>query len=333
MADQPQPPSRRRRLLALALVLVGGGALLIWIGQQHQRKLEQDRQQQTLLPRRVAAIGRVEPLDRVVKVSVPSSLSNDAVREILVKEGQAVSKGQPLAILESAASLERTVQEAQAAVGVAERKLHAQDSVIAKYRAEQAQAEVELRRYSQLFAQGATSAETRDRRFTILSTTQASLDQALGDRQTLAAELAEKRANLERDRSERAKATVRAPFAGTVFKINAYPGDKVSDDGIVEMGDSSRMGVIAEVYQTDRPGIMVGQRVTISADGFAGKRIEGRVVAIARQVSRQTVFSGQAGENLDRRVFEVKIGLSPESPWPGARRFTARCAWPRRLPG
>jgi hypothetical protein len=25
------------------------------------------------------------------------------------------------------------------------------------------------------------------------------------------------------------------------------------------------------------------------------------------------VFSGQAGENLDRRVFEVKIGLSPES--------------------
>jgi HlyD family secretion protein len=313
MADQPQPPSRRRRLLALALVLVGGGALLIWIGQQHQRKLEQDRQQQTLLPRRVAAIGRVEPLDRVVKVSVPSSLSNDAVREILVKEGQTVGKGQPLAILESAASLERTVQEAQAAVGVAERKLHAQVSVITKYRAEQAQAEVELRRYSQLFAQGATSAETRDRRFTILSTTQASLDQALGDRQTLAAELAEKRANLERDRSERAKATVRAPFAGTVFKINAYPGDKVSDDGIVEMGDSSRMGVIAEVYQTDRPGIMVGQRVTISADGFAGKRIEGRVVAIARQVSRQTVFSGQAGENLDRRVFEVKIGLSPES--------------------
>ena len=313
MADQPQPPSRRRRLLALVLVLVGGGALLLWIGQQHQRKLEQDRQQQTLLPRRVAAIGRVEPLDRVVKVSVPSSLSNDAVREILVKEGQTVSKGQPLAILESAASLERTVQEAQAAVGVAERKLHAQDSVIAKYRAEQAQAEVELRRYSQLFAQGATSAETRDRRFTILSTTQASLDQALGDRQTLAAELAEKRANLERDRSERAKATVRAPFAGTVFKINAYPGDKVSDDGIVEMGDSSRMGVIAEVYQTDRPGIMVGQRVTISADGFAGKAIEGRVVAIARQVSRQTVFSGQAGENLDRRVFEVKIGLSPES--------------------
>jgi hypothetical protein len=41
--------------------------------------------------------------------------------------------------------------------------------------------------------------------------------------------------------------------------------------------------------------------------------MEGQVVEIARQVSRQTVFSGQAGENLDRRVFEVKIGLGPEA--------------------
>ena len=98
-----------------------------------------------------------------------------------------------------------------------------------------------------------------------------------------------------------------------MFKINAYPGDKVGDDGLLEMGDSSRMGVIAEVYQTDRPEIMVGQRVTISADGFAGRTIAGQVVEIARQVSRQTVFSGQAGENLDRRVFEVKIGLAPEA--------------------
>ena len=295
----------------LALVVLAGLGSRLW--QKREQKQAEAQRAVPLLPRQVSALGRIEPLDGISKVSVPSSLTNDRVREILVKEGQEVRKGQPLAVLESLDTLESSVRKSEAAIRVAQSKLAAQDSVIAKYRAEQAQAEVELRRYSQLFAQGATSAETRDRRFTILSTTQASLDQALGDRQTLAAELAEKRANLERDRSERAKATVRAPFAGTVFKINAYPGDKVSDDGIVEMGDSSRMGVIAEVYQTDRPGIMVGQRVTISADGFAGKRIEGRVVAIARQVSRQTVFSGQAGENLDRRVFEVKIGLSPES--------------------
>jgi HlyD family secretion protein len=318
MTPDPVPPAPGRRPLAnrllpplLGLALLGGGGTLIWQRQQ-QRKVEASRPV-PVLPRRVAALGRVEPLDRVVKVSVPSSLSNDPVRDILVKEGQQVSKGQPLAVLDSADSLNKTVKESEAAVKVAARKLAAQESVIAKYRSQLAQADVELRRYSQLFSAGASSAEQVDRRRTIQSTSQADLEQALGDKQTLTAELAEKSATLERNRTELARATVRAPFSGTIFKINAYPGDKVGDGGLLEMGDSSRMGVIAEVYQTDRGEIAIGQGVVITADGFKGRKVEGKVVEIARQVSRQTVFSGEAGENLDRRVLEVKIGLAPEA--------------------
>ncbi|MDA1205890.1 MAG: efflux RND transporter periplasmic adaptor subunit, partial [Cyanobacteria bacterium] len=317
MADRhPELVGRRwpRRLVA-AVSGVGLTAALVAVivqQQQQQRQAEQSRHSQPL-PRRIAALGRVEPLDRVVKLSVPASLSSDAVRELRVKEGQQVSRGQVLAVMDSAESLDRSVREAQAAVQVAERKLTAQASVISRYRAELAQAEVELRRYSQLYAQGASSAEVRDRRITIESTSRANLEQALRDEATLRAELEEKRATFARDQAELAKALIRAPFAGTVFKINAYPGDKVSDDGILELGDSSRMGVIAEVYQTDRAGISLGQGAVISADGFPGKQMKGKVVEIARQVSRQTVFSGQAGENLDRRVFEVKIGLGPEA--------------------
>jgi HlyD family secretion protein len=296
---------------ALAALAVAGVVMGLAV-QQQRREAEQVRQQQPL-PRRIAALGRVEPLDRVVKLSVPAALSNDAVRELRVKEGQQVSQGQVLAVMDSAESLDRSVREAQAAVQVAGRKLTAQASVISRYRAELAQAEVELRRYSQLYAQGASSAEVRDRRITIEATSSANLEQALRDEATLRAELEEKRATLSRDQAELGKALIRAPFAGTVFKINAYPGDKVGDDGILELGDSSRMGVIAEVYQTDRAGITLGQRAVISADGFPGKQMEGKVVEIARQVSRQSVFSGQAGENLDRRVIEVKIGLGPEA--------------------
>lgn len=316
MADRPRGAPGRPRprwlvpsLAALALACVGIGVAV----QQQQRRQAEQAQHQQLLPRRIAALGRVEPLDRVVNLSVPAALSNDAVRELRVKEGQQVSQGQVLAVMDSAESLDRSVREARAAVQVAERKLTAQASVISRYRAELAQAEVELRRYSQLYAQGASSAEVRDRRITIEATSRATLEQALRDEATLRAELEETRATLARDQAELAKALIRAPFAGTVFKINAYPGDKVGDDGILELGDSSRMGVIAEVYQTDRAGITLGQRVVISADGFPGKQMQGKVVEIARQVSRQSVFSGQAGENLDRRVFEVKIGLGPEA--------------------
>ncbi len=305
---------RRTWLVGTLVAALAGGAWTVgwWRQRQQQQAVAQARHQQPL-PRRIAALGRVEPLDRVVKLAVPASLSNDAVRELRVKEGQQVEKGQVLAVMDSVDSLDRSVQEAGAAVQVAERKLSAQASVISRQRAELAQAEVELRRYSQLYVQGASSAEQRDRRITIASASRANLEEALRNEQTLRAELEERRATLARDQAELAKATIRAPFAGTVFKINAYPGDKVGDDGILELGDSSRMGVIAEVYQTDRAGITLGQRAVISADGFPGKQMEGTVVEIARQVSRQSVFSGQAGENLDRRVFEVKIGLGPEA--------------------
>ena len=310
LTNASNPPSRHgTKLVAWVLLLagIGAGGLVLW--QRHLKQQAEAQQARQILPRRISAIGRVEPLDRVVNLSVPSSLSNDSVRELLVKEGAQVSQGQPLAILDSFDSLASTAAETEAAVAVAARKLKAQDSVISKYRAELAQADVELKRYSQLFAAGATSAELRDRRQTIQSTTAANLEQALADRLTLAAELHQRHASLGKDRSELAKATIRAPVSGTVFKIHAYPGDKVGDDGILEIGDSTRMGVIAEVYQTDRPGIALGQRVVITADGFPGKTMPGKVVEIARQVSRQTVFSGQAGENLDRRVLEVKIGL------------------------
>ena len=315
--SSPPPPAAsisatRRRWLGAGLIglLLAGTTIGIW---QHGQQQQQRALIQQPLPRRIAALGRVEPLDRVVKLSVPASLSNDTIGQLRVKQGDQVQRGQVLAVLSSRESLDRDVRSAAAAVEVARRKLTAQNSVIARYRAELAQAQVELRRYSQLYAQGASSAETRDRRLTIESTTRANLDQALQDRETLRAQLEEQQAALARNRTELEKALIRAPFAGTVFRINAYPGDKVGDDGILEMGDSSRMGVIAEVYQTDRPGISLGQQAVISADGFPGRQMVGQVVEIARQVSRQSVYSGEAGENLDRRVIEVKIGLPPEA--------------------
>lgn len=303
-------PAGRRRwlsLLSLGLLLVAGGGW--WWRQQHRPPPPTP----ALLPRRIAALGRIEPLDGVVKLSVPGSLANDPVSRVLVKDGAQVRRGQTLAILESAASLQEEVRRSQAAITTAERRLSSQDSVIAKYRAQLQQAEVELTRYRRLYAAGASSAEDRDRRETLASSARANLSQAISDRATLAAELGERRADLARNRAELAKAMVRAPFSGTVFRIYAHPGDKVGEDGILDIGDSSRMGVIAEVYQTDRPAIALGQGAEVSAEGFPGRRLRGSVVEIARQVSRQTVFTGVAGENLDRRVVEVKLGLGPEA--------------------
>ncbi|MEY4801755.1 MAG: hypothetical protein RLZZ274_486 [Cyanobacteriota bacterium] len=294
----------------LAMVLLAGLGSRLW--QQRQQKQVEARKAVTLLPRQVSALGRIEPLGGISQVSVPSSLSNDRVREILVKEGQEVRKGQPLAVLESIDTLESSVRQSEAEIRVAESKLAAQDSVIARYKADLGQASAEARRAEQLFAAGATSANRVEKLQADESSAKAQLAEAIATKATLVEELRSSRASLDKDKTERAKATVLAPFSGTVFKVHARPGDKVGEDGLLEMGDSSRMGVIAEVYQSDRPMIALGQKASLSADGFKGRKVEGQVVEIAREVSRQTVFSGQAGENLDRRVLEVKIGLTPQ---------------------
>lgn len=294
----------------LALVLLAGLGSRLW--QQRQQKQAEARKAVPLLPRQVSALGRIEPLGGISQVSVPSSLSNDRVREILVKEGQEVRKGQPLAVLESIDTLESSVRKSEAEIRVAESKLAAQDSVIARYKADLGQASAEARRAEQLFAAGATSANRVEKLQADESSAKAQVAEAIATKATLVEDLRSSRASLDKDKTERAKATVLAPFSGTVFKVHARPGDKVGEDGLLEMGDSSRMGVIAEVYQSDRPMIALGQKATLSADGFKGRKVEGQVVEIAREVSRQTVFSGQAGENLDRRVLEVKIGLTPQ---------------------
>ena len=294
----------------LALVLLAGLGSRLW--QQRQQKQVEARKAVPLLSRQVSALGRIEPLGGISQVSVPSSLSNDRVREILVKEGQEVRKGQPLAVLESIDTLESSVRKSEAEIRVAESKLAAQDSVIARYKADLGQASAEARRAEQLFAAGATSANRVEKLQADESSAKAQLAEAIATKATLVEDLRSSRASLDKDKTERAKATVLAPFSGTVFKMHARPGDKVGEDGLLEMGDSSRMGVIAEVYQSDRPMVALGQKASLSADGFKGRKVEGQVVEIAREVSRQTVFSGQAGENLDRRVLAVKIGLTPQ---------------------
>ena len=110
---------------------------------------------------------------------------------------------------------------------------------------------------------------------------------------------------------ELTKATIRAPSTGQVLQIYTRPGEQMSDDGIVALGQTDQMLVIAEVYQSDIGRVHLGQSATVRGQAFPGE-LTGSVIEIGRQVSRQNVFAREPGENLDRRVVEVKIALSPE---------------------
>lgn len=320
-------------------------------------------------PRRVSALGRVEPESKIRRVSIASSVSGDRIEKLLVQEDDEVKKGQPLAILNSYGSLQAALKEAEEKVAVSRAKLNqvlagakqgeirAQeyeieslrrelaaakltgDQSVASARAKAEEARLESLRYDKLYLSGAASELDRDRYRTRARTSKAELAKAIEDqagtesrlrsniegaKQTLdkikevrtvdvdtaKTELRQAEASRDKAKQDLTDATVLAPQDGRILKIFSWPGDKVSDNGLLEMADTSNMVITAEVYQTDLNKLSIGQGATITADGFDGSA-RATLYKVLPQVQKQSIFAGTPGENMDQRVYEVKLRLHP----------------------
>jgi HlyD family secretion protein len=75
-------------------------------------------------PRKVSALGRVQPESDIRKVSANGAVSSDRIEEIFVKENQVVKKGDPLARLNSYDSLKAAVEQSVQLVAVAQSTLN-----------------------------------------------------------------------------------------------------------------------------------------------------------------------------------------------------------------
>ncbi len=216
-----------------------------------------------------------------------------------------------------------------------------QKATIARWQSQVRTAQAEYQRFNAIYQEGAISTSQLDAKRLDLETAQAQLKEAKAalsrSMNTLAAQQREASATLNRIAEvrpvdiqvaqaevDRAKANqrqlqtqleqayIRSPINGTVLKIHVRPGESLGDEGIVSLGTTQQMMVVAEVYQTDIARVRPGQNAIITGQAFADK-LSGTVVEIGQQVERQAIFSNQPGENLDRRVVEVKIQLSPKS--------------------
>jgi HlyD family secretion protein len=77
----------------------------------------------------------------------------------------------------------------------------------------------------------------------------------------------------------------------------------------VAFGQTERMNVVAEVYELDVSKVRIGQKATITSNAFSGK-LHGTVTQIGLQVNPQDVLSTDPTSDVNRRIVEVKIGLS-----------------------
>ena len=140
---------------------------------------------------------------------------------------------------------------------------------------------------------------------------------AASDVKREAAELRVKvaRAHLAGAQAELDLSLVRAPIAGQVLAINARAGERRGSEGIVELGRTSEMYAVAEVYETDISRVRAGQRATITSPALP-EPLTGRVEQVGLQVGKMDVLDTDPVAKTDARVVEVKIRLddAPDSP-------------------
>ena len=278
----------------------------------------------------IACLGRLEPEGGVIKVTASPIFGSPIVRELMIKDGDSVNKDQPIAVLDSKERLEAILKEAESKVKVAQNRLDklkasqpadiaAQQAEVERWEAELKHAETNFSRYEKLYDNKTVSASELDSYRMSFDTKKQQLQWAKEllskmtairpiDIQLAKAELEEAQAIAEKAKAELALATVRSSINGRVIKIHAHAGEKVGEQGIAELGNTSQMYVTAEVYETDIGKVKIGQKATITSDALSGP-VEGVVERIGYKVGKNEIVSTDPAQNTDTRVIEVKIKL------------------------
>jgi HlyD family secretion protein len=218
-----------------------------------------------------------------------------------------------------------------------------QVATVKRAEAELRNAQKEYERYEQLYQDGAISASTADSKRLVVETAQTKLEENRATlkrvRESVQAQLNEAKAHLnhiaevrptdvqaakanleqaiaavEKAKADLDLAYVRAPKAGRVLKVHIHPGEVVSNQakGVIELGQTDQMDVVAEVYETDIGRVLMGQRVTATSPVFAGK-LQGVVAQIGWEVGKQDILNTDPAAATDVRVVEVKIQLDAAS--------------------
>ena len=283
----------RRPAVQVGLAVVAVAALLLGL-----RAVQQDRRPAAAPPaaspaapgnastgtEAVSALGRLEPAGDVRRLAAPISGMGGSPRltDLLVQEGDRVEAGQLLARFDNRPGLlaEQTLLQTR----------------ITNLRQQVALLERDTARYRRLAEGGVTPSGDLDNREIRLIDLRGQLSQA--------------RAQLAKVQTDLVQSELRAPIAGTVLRIQARPGERPGDGGILELGATDRMEAVAEVYESDINRVRVGQRVSLISEngGFSGT-LTARVLRISPQVRQRQVLATDPTGDADARVVEVRLSL------------------------
>jgi RND family efflux transporter MFP subunit len=223
-----------------------------------------------------------------------SSKFTGRVTEVLIEEGMEVEEGQVLARLDDT-NLRASYELAAAQVAAAKTSVDETAALVTE-------ANANLKRTRNLVERKLVS--------------EAELDRALALADSLAAQLARKRADavvaergLDVWAQQLEDTIIRAPFAGVIVAKNAQPGEMISPvsagggftrTGIGTIVDMASLEIEIDVNEAYINRVTAGQKVVATLDAYPDWRIPSHVIAIIPTADRQ------------RATVEVRVGFDEQ---------------------
>ena len=305
---------RRIAIAAGVVVVIGAASWLVLDGGDE--------------PGEIDASGTVEATDADLGFNAPGR-----VAEILVREGDRVSRGAVLARLDASelearkAAAEAQLEAARAAL--AELEAGARGEEIAQARAAVRAAEQQLEdarrdlaRARRLHEGGAISQEALDKADTRFEVAEATLEQARQQLRVLETGPRRERIRAQRAAVAAAEATVRqadaalgnatvtAPFDGRVTTRHRDPGETVQPgQPVVTLLDPDDRWVRIYVAENRIGAVGIDQPAVITSDTYPGREYGGRVVFIARE-AEFTPRNVQTREDRVKLVYAVRVEIT-----------------------
>ncbi|MCX5982158.1 MAG: ABC exporter membrane fusion protein [Nostocales cyanobacterium LacPavin_0920_SED1_MAG_38_18] len=273
-------------------------------------------------------------LDNSDRLQAELTEAKAEVNIIKAKIAQIQAGAKPGEITAQKAIIDRLAAESQG-------DINTQKATLEKLQSELLNAEAENHRYQELYTVGAISASQRDSKNLNVETAKKSLQAAQSqlkklelssqqkikeasatlnqisevrkvDVQAAIAELNRADAVVKKATINLQKAYVKSPQNGQVFEIYTHPGELISSNGIADIGKTSQMYVVAEVYESDITKIIQGKQVRIVSDTFS-QELQGKVERIGLQVRKQNLTNTDPSSNIDNRIIKVHIRLNKAS--------------------
>lgn len=287
---------------------------------------------------RVMALGRLEPVSRLIRVASPTGAAQGRIARIAVAEGDVVQAGDLLAVLDTEPALAAALLRAEATVALKQASLARsitesanQDAVLAatlrQQVAEHDRAEWELERMRRLSTGGVyNSSALTDRRLALtaaenrMEIARLQLHRNMArdasgvriDEAAARAELADAEGALAAARADHAQSRLLAPIPGRVLRLIGRPGEQIPSEGFAEIGDTTVMMVRAEAFEADYRHLAPGLPAVVTSRALDGQ-LSGVVERIGLRIGQQSIIREDPAASVDGRVFEVLIRLDTAS--------------------